>query len=248
MRLLLVLLSILVAGGSVSAADLKLLTAGAYKPAALELVAEFEKKTGHKVTIDNGTAGALQKRVAGGEYFDVLVIPPVPMASLLGNRVDESSAKELARAGIGVAVKQGAPVPDLSDVDGFKKALLAARAVAYIDPATGGSSGIYLAKLFEKLGIAEQIKAKAVLVQGGLVADRIVDGKADIALQQSSELMGVPGVQYVGPIPLDVQHYTIYSGGVSVASRNRAAADALLLALADPSNGPILKKKGLASP
>ena len=113
---------------------------------------------------------------------------------------------------------------------------------------SGGSSGIYLARLFEKLGIADQIKAKAVLVQGGLVANRIVDGKADIALQQSSELMGVPGVQYVGPIPLDVQHYTIYSGGVSVASRNRAAADALLLALSDPGNGPVLKKKGLDSP
>lgn len=247
MRVLLVLLFTLAAGGA-SAADLKLLTAGAYKSAAIEIVADFEKKTGHKVTIDTGTAGALQKRVAGGEYFDVVVIPPIPMASLLGNRVDESSAKELARAGVGLAIKQGAPVPDISGVDGFKKALLAARAIAYIDPAAGGSSGIYLAQLFQQMGIADQLKPKSVLVQGGLVADRIVDGKADIALQQSSELMGVPGVQFVGPIPLMVQNYTIYSGGVSVASGNRAAADALLLALANPENGKILKSKGLDSP
>lgn len=247
MRVLLVLLFTLAAGGA-SAADLKLLTAGAYKSAAIEIVADFEKRTGHKVTIDTGTAGALQKRVAGGEYFDVLVIPPIPMASLLGNRVDESSAKELARAGVGLAIKQGAPVPDISGVDGFKKALLAARAIAYIDPAAGGSSGIYLAQLFQQMGIADQLKPKSVLVQGGLVADRIVDGKADIALQQSSELMGVPGVQFVGPIPLMVQNYTIYSGGVSVGSGNRAAADALLLALANPENGKILKSKGLDSP
>jgi molybdate transport system substrate-binding protein len=247
MRVLLVLLFALAAGGA-SAADLKLLTAGAYKSAAIEIVADFEKKTGHKVTIDNGTAGALQKRVADGEYFDVLVIPPIPMASLLRTRVDESSAKELARAGVGMAIKQGAPVPDISEVDGFKKALLAARAIAYIDPAAGGSSGIYLAQLFQQMGIADQLKPKSVLVQGGLVADRIVDGKADIALQQSSELMGVPGVQFVGPIPLMVQNYTIYSGGVSLASRNRAAADALLLALANPENSKILKSKGLDSP
>lgn len=247
MRVLLVLLFALAAGGA-SAADLKLLTAGAYKSAAIEIVADFEKKTGHKVTIDNGTAGALQKRVADGEYFDVLVIPPIPMASLLRTRVAESSAKELARAGVGMAIKQGAPVPDISEVDGFKKALLAARAIAYIDPAAGGSSGIYLAQLFQQMGIADQLKPKSVLVQGGLVADRIVDGKADIALQQSSELMGVPSVQFVGPIPLMVQNYTIYSGGVSLASRNRAAADALLLALANPENGKILKSKGLDSP
>ena len=247
MRFLLVLLS-LFAGGNALAADIKLLTAGAYKPAALELLAEFEKKTGHKVSVETGTAGALQKRVADGVYFDVVVMPPLVMGPLLGNRLDESSAKPLARAGIGVAVKQGAPLPDLSGVDSFKKALLGARAVAYIDPAAGGSSGIYLARLFEKMGIAEQIKGKAVLVPGGLVADRLVDGKADLALQQSSELMGVPGVQFAGPIPLDVQNYTLYSGAISVASANRAAAEALMLALADPGNVPLLKKKGLDGP
>ncbi len=247
MRVLLVLLFAL-AAGSASAADLKLLTAGAYKSAAIEIVADFEKKTGHKVAIDTGTAGALQKRVAGGEYFDVVVIPPIAMAPLLRTRVDESSAKELARAGVGMAIKQGAPVPDISEVDGFKKALLAARSIAYIDPAAGGSSGIYLAQLFQQMGIADQLKPKSVLVQGGLVADRIVDGKADIALQQSSELMGVPGVQFVGPIPLMVQNYTIYSGGIALGSGNRAAAEALLLALANPENGKILKSKGLDSP
>ena len=215
---------------------------------AQEIIPAFERRTGHKVTIENDTAGNLAKRVGAGEYFDVVVMPPMLLGAFLGNRVVESSAKELARSGIGVAVKQGAPQPDIGTTDSFKSALLAARAVAYIDPASGGSSGVYLDKLFEKLGIAAQIKAKAVLVRGGLVAEKVANGEADIGLQQKSELMGVPGAVLVGPLPLMLQYYTPYSGAVSVASRNRAAADALLLELADPKNLPILKQKGLDEP
>lgn len=249
MRILLAVLFAAVAcAGGARAADLKVLSAGAYKRVALELAAEFEKKTGNKVTIENDTAGGLGKRVGAGEYFDIVIMPPLVMGPYLGNRLDESSAKALARAGIGVAVKQGAAAPDISTVDSWKQALLAARAVAYIDPASGGSSGIYLAQLFETMGIAQQLKAKSVLVKGGLVAEKIASGEADIGLQQMSELMGVPGAVLVGPIPLEVQNYTIYSGAVSVASRNRAAADALLLALADPRNLPLLKSKGLDGP
>lgn len=248
MRVFLIVLCVLAGVGPASAADLKLLTAGAFKSVALEIVPEFEKRTGHTVTIDNDTAGGLAKRVASGEYFDVVVMPPPAMAPFLGNKLVESSAKALARSGIGVAVRQGAPKPDISSVDAFKKALLAARAIAYIDPASGGSSGIYLAKLFEKMGIAPQLKPKTVLVKGGVVAEKVASGEAEIGLQQASELLAVPGAVFVGPIPLDLQNYTIYSGAVSAAARNRAAADALLLALADPGNLPLLKKKGLDGP
>ena len=248
MRIILAVLCLLAGIGSAAAADIKLLTAGAYKPVALELIPEFERRTGHKVTVENATAGALQKRIADGEYFDVVVLPPLVLGPFLGGRVVESSAKALARVGIGVGIKQGAPVPDISDVEAFKKTLLAARAVAYIDPAAGGSSGVYLAQLFEQLGIAPQLKTKSVLVPGGLVAERVVNGQADIALHQISEILAVPGAALVGPIPLEVQYYTPYSGGVSTGSRNRAAADAFLLALADPSNLPLLKKKGMDGP
>jgi molybdate transport system substrate-binding protein len=248
MRIILVVLCLFAGLGSATAADLKLLTAGAFKPAALELVPEFEKRTGHKVTIENDTAGNLGKRVGAGEYFDVVVMPPAVLGPYLGNRIVESSAKALARAGIGVAVKQGAPVPDISTVDAFKKSLLAARAIAYTDPASGGTAGTYLARLFERLGIAAELKSKSVLVKGGLAAEKVVTGEAEIALQPSSELLAVPGAMLVGPIPLEVQNYIPYSGGVSTASRNPAAADELLLMLADPKNLPILKKKGLAEP
>lgn len=248
MRIILAVLCLLAGIGSAAAADLKLLTAGAYKPVALELVPEFEKRTGHKVTVENDTAGGLARRVADGEYFDLVVMPPERMGPLLGGRIVESSAKVLARVGIGVAVKQGAPLPDISSVAAFKKTLLAARAIAYTDPASGGTGGTYLAHLFEKIGIAAELKPKTILVKGGYSAEKVASGEAEIAMQPISELLAVPGATLVGPIPLEVQHYIAYSGGVSAGSRNSAAADALLLMLADPANLPLLKKKGMAEP
>lgn len=248
MRTFLIALVAIAAIAPASAADLKLLTAGAYKSAAQALVPEFEQKTGHKVTIENDTAGALARRAAGGEYFDVLVIPPAAMAPMLGKQLVESSAKPLARVGIGVAIKQGAPVPDISTVDAWKKSLLAARAIAYTDPASGGTAGAYLANLFEKMGIAAELKPKTVLVKGGLAAEKLINGEADIAMQPASELLAVAGAQLVGPIPLDVQTYILYSGAASTASRNGAAADELLRHLGDPRNLAVLKSKGLDGP
>jgi molybdate transport system substrate-binding protein len=248
MRALLIVLFVLAAVSPVAAADLKVLTAGAYKGALLEIVPEFEARTGHKVTIDNDTAGGLAKRIAAGEPFDVVIMPPAGMAPFLGNQLVQSSAKPVARSGIGVAARQGAPKPDISSVDAWKQSLLAASSIGYVDPASGGSSGIYLAKLFEKLGIAGQLKPKSVLVKGGLVAEKVASGEAEIGMQQMSELLVVPGVVVVGPLPLDVQNYTIYGGAVSTASANPAAAQELMRTLADPSNGPLLQKKGLDGP
>ncbi len=248
MRTLLISLLAVAGIAPASAADLKLLTAGAFKSVALELVPEFEKKTGHKVTVENDTAGGVARRVAGGEYVDVVVMPPAAMAPLLGSKLVESSAKPLARVGIGVAIKQGAPVPDISTVDAFKQSLLAARAIAYTDPASGGTAGIYLARLFEKMGIAAELKPKSVLVKGGLAAEKIVSGEAEIAMQPASELLAVPGVALVGPIPLEVQNYIIYAGAVSAGARDHAAADALLAALHGPDKAALLKKKGMEGP
>src|SRR6185295_1639378 len=248
MRLLLAALFVLCDVASASAADLKLLTAGAFKSVAQELVPEFEKKTGNKVTIENDTAGALARRVAAGEYFDVVVMPPGAMAPLIGTKLVESSAKPLARVGIGVSIKQGAPVPDISTVDAFKQSLLKARAIAYTDPASGGTAGTYLANLFEKMGIAAELKPKTVLVKGGLAGEKLITGEADIAMQPSSELLAVPGTVLVGPIPLDVQTYILYSGAVSSGARDQAAADALLAALRGPDTAAVLKKKGMELP
>jgi molybdate transport system substrate-binding protein len=247
MRPLLIALA-LIAATPVGAADLKLLTAGAFKSVAQELVADFEKKTGHKVTIENDTAGGVARRVRDGEYVDVVVIPPGAMGPLLGTRLIESSAKALARVGIGVSVKEGAPKPDISTVDAFRQSLLTARAIAYTDPASGGTAGTYLANLFEKMGIAAELKPKTVLVKGGLAGEKLISGEADIAMQPASELLAVPGTVLVGPIPLEVQTYILYSGAVSTGARSQTDADALLRALWGPDKEAVLKKKGMELP
>ena len=232
-----------------SAADIKVLTAGAFKPVITALVPEFEKQTGHKVTVENDTAGALTKRISGGEAFDLVVITPGALTELTkAGKVAEGSTKPLARVAIGVAVKKGALLPDISSVAAFQNTLFAARAVAYIDPAAGGSSGIYLTQLFEKMGIADRIKAKAVLVPGGLVAERLVDDQADIAIHQISEILAVPGATLVGPIPAEIQNYTRYAGGISANAKNVPAARALLEALSAAPARELLKVKGMEAP
>ena len=253
-QLALPLLAALLMGTTAFSADIKVLTAGAYKPVILALQPDFEAQTGHRLKIENDTAGALQRRVLGGEAFDVLVITPAALAQLVqaGKVVDgsknEGATRRLARVAIGVAVKNGAALPDISTVAAFQNALLAARAVAYIDPAAGGSSGIYLSKLFETWGLADRIKARAVLVPGGLVAERVVNGQADIAIHQISEILAVPGATLVGPIPAEIQNYTVYAGGVSATAAEPAAARALLDLLAGPAAATVLRSRGMEAP
>ncbi len=231
---------------STLAAEIKVLTAGAFKPVVTAVVAGFEKQSGHKVIVENDTAGALLKRIGGGEAFDLVVLTPGALDELTkAGKVATGSATKLARVAIGVAVKRGAPLSDISTVVAFQNALLAARAVAYIDPAAGGSSGVYLTQLFEKMGIADRIKAKAVLVPGGLVALRLLNDQADIAIHQISEILAVPEATLVGPIPAEIQNYTVYAGGVSSNTKQAEAARALLAALKSESARAIMNAKGL---
>jgi molybdate transport system substrate-binding protein len=239
----------LLAAVPVFAADLKVLSAGALKPLVLAMAPAFERETGHRLVVDGDTAGALARRVQAGEAFDVLIVTRAGIDQLAqAGKVAADSAVSLARIGIGVAVKRGAPMPDVSTLAGFKKALLDARAVAYIDPAAGGSSGIYLAGLFGKLGIADEMARKAVLVPGGLVAQRLVSGDVDLALQQMSELLVVPGAVVAGPIPAEVQNDTVYAGGVSATSRDAAAAKAFLAAMTGPAARAQWDERGMRAP
>jgi len=232
-----------------SAADLKVLTAGAFKPVLLALQPALERQSGHRLVIENDTAGALQKRVAGGEAFDLVVSSPASLQAMAqAGRLGKEPPQPLAKVAIGVAVKQGAPLPDVSTVDAFRALLLAAPRVAYIDPASGGSSGIYLDDLFERWGIAPQVRAKAVLVPGGLVAQKVVDGSADVAIHQISEILAVPGAVLVGPIPAEIQNYTVYAGAVSATTNKAAAARELLAALRGPQAASVLKARGMEAP
>ena len=232
--------------GVAGAADIKVLTAGAFKQVVLALVPEFEKQSGHKVVVDNGTAGQLKKRIEGGEAFDVAVITPAVVDELTTQgKLVPGSRVNLASVGVGVVVKEGAPKPDVGTVDAFKRALLAAKSVAYIDPASGGSSGIYIDKLLEKLGIADQIRPKAKLKKGGHVADLIVSGEAELGLHQISEIVPVKGAVLVGPLPKEIQNTTTYAAGLSASAKDKSAAEALIKAFSGPAAAAVLKSKGM---
>lgn len=228
-------------------AEIKVLTAGAYKQVVLALLPAFEKQTGHKVTVVNDTVGALVKRIDGGEAFDIVVVSPGAIDDLTKKgKVAAGSRVILARVGVGVMVKEGVPRPDISSVDAFKKSLLAAKSVAYIDPASGGSSGIYLDGLFSKLGILDQIKPKAKLIHGGLVAEHVAKGEAEIGIHQISEILPVKGVTLVGPLPAEIQNYTTYAAGLGAGSKVGEPATALIKTLSGPLAEPVLKSRGMA--
>jgi molybdate transport system substrate-binding protein len=236
----------LYAAGSPSAAEVKVLTAGAFKEVVLALVPDYEKQTGNKVVVANDTAGALKKRIEGGEAFDVAIITPAVVDELTGaGKIVTGSRANIASVGVGVVVKEGAPKPDVSTVEAFKQALLAAKSVAYIDPASGGSSGIYIDKLLERLGIADQVRPKAKLKKGGHVADLIVSGEAELGLHQISEIVPVKGAALVGPLPKEIQNTTTYAAGLSASTQNKDAAQALIKTFSSPAATAILKSKGM---
>jgi molybdate transport system substrate-binding protein len=231
------------------AADVKILTTGAMKAVVLELVPQFERETGHKAVIDNDTAGGVTRRVEGGEAVDVVVNTPGGLNALAGkSKVVGDSRVNIARVGIGVVVKEGAPVPDIGSVDAFKRALLAAQSVAYIDPASGGSSGIYLSGLFDKLAIAAEIKPKAKLKKGGYIAELIANGEAELGLHQISEILPVKGVKFVGPLPAEIQNYTTYGAAVGTNAAQPDAARALIKLLTGPAADNVLKARGMERP
>ena len=242
----LIAVAVTLAAAPAFAADLKVLTTGAFKPVAADIIAQHERASGDKVTLANDTAGGLTRRLDAGEDFDVVILTPGGVDDFIRKgKIAQGTKVELARVAIGVAVKDGAPKPDISSVEKFRAALTAARKIAYIDPASGGSSGIYLAGLFDKWGVADAIKAKAVLVPGGLVAEKLVNGEADLALHQISEILAVKGATLVGPLPAEIQNYTVYAGGISATTKQADAAKKLLAALHGEGAQAVLKGKGM---
>jgi molybdate transport system substrate-binding protein len=235
-----------------AAAEIKVVSGGAFKQVLSALAAQYEKESGNKIDVIYQTVGQHLALIRSGrEDFDVAVLTPDAIDSLANDgKIVAGSRADLAKTGVGVAVKASAPVPDISTVDAFKQALLAAKSVAYIDPKAGGSSGIYVERLLERLGIADRIKAKAVLVQGGAVADHVANGEAEIGVHQISEILPVAGVKLVGPLPAEIQNYTIYAAGLGTRARDAMAAGAFLHFLASSRALPVIRAKGMeaASP
>lgn len=231
------------------AAELTVLSAGAINSVAAALTPAYEAHSGNKVVRRNDTVGGLLRRIAAGETFDVVLMSPAGLDELAKDgKIVAGSQVKLAQVGVGVGVRNGAPPPDITTVAAFKAAMLQARAVAYIDPASGGSSGIYVAKLFQTLGIADAMGPKSVLVKGGLAATAVVDGRADLVVQQISEVLAVPGITLVGPLPAAIQNQTIYAGAIASDSAAPQAARAFLDALTGPEAAKLLAEKGMTPP
>ena len=236
-------LSLLVSG-AVQAAELKLLSSGAVKEAYAELIPQFEKASGHKVSITWAGTVDIKKKIAAGEVYDLVVVAAPEMdAFLKDGKVAAGSKVDLVKSGVGVAVKAGAPKPDVSSGEALKKALMAAKSVGY----STGPSGVYLVGLFEKWGIANEIKAKAKITTPGVpVASLIRNGEAEIGFQQVSELIHEKGVNFLGALPNDVQKITTFSGGIHADAKEKDAAKALQSFLAAPTRADTLKKHGLS--
>ena len=224
--------------------EIKVLSSIATREAYLELVPQFESATGHKVVTDwAGTTAIMQRMAAGGESHDIVVISSSEMDALIKQgKIVSGSRVDLAQSGIGIAVRAGAPRPDVSTAAGLKQALLAAKTVGY----TSGPSGVYMAGLIDRMGIGAEVKPKHRGVpSGGTIGTIVASGDADIGFQQVSELVHIPGVDYIGPLPPDVQCVTIFSSGLQSGAPQPEAAKALVTFLTTPAAKAVMRKHGL---
>jgi len=227
-------------------AEIKVLASGAIKEAAFELFPQFEKVSANKVAVTWAGTVDIKKKIAAGEVFDlVIVASPEVDAFLNDGKFVKGSKVDLVKSSVGVAVKAGAPKPDLSSGEAVKKAVLAAKSVGY----STGPSGVYMQTLFEKMGIADQVKAKATITKPGTtVASVIRSGEAEIGFQQVSELIHEAGIDFLGPIPAEIQKVTVFSSGISTGAKAQTEARALQKFLTAPAAAPVIKKHGLERP
>jgi molybdate transport system substrate-binding protein len=241
------LLCFLFAGGALSAQQIKVMTSGAFTAAYREIVPQFEHKTKYKVVTSygasmGGAADSIPVRIARGEPVDVVILARAGLDQLVKEgKVLPDSCVDLVRSKIGMAVRAGAPKPDIVTLEAFKKTLLEAKSIGYSDSA----SGVYIStELFQRLGIADQVLPKSKRY-GGQVGLPIARGEAEIGFQQISELLPVPGIDIVGPLPPGAQKVTLFSAGIATDSHYADAARTLIEFFKLPQVAGIIKKTGL---
>jgi molybdate transport system substrate-binding protein len=240
--------SLLWLAGAASAAEVRVMISGGLTAAYKVLVPEFERATGHKVVTAYGpsmgtTVNAIPVRLERGEPADVLIMVGYALGDLVKQgKVVADSRVDLVKSPIGVAVKSGAPKPDISSAETLKRALLAAKTIAYSDSA----SGVYVStEMFAKLGIADEMKDKARKIPATPVGEIVARGDAEIGFQQISELKPVAGIDIVGPLPEELQKITVFSAGIASVSKEPAAGKALIQFLASPAARPIIVNSGM---
>lgn len=227
-------------------AEIKVLSSIATKEAYLELVPQFESATSHQVSTTWAGTTAIMQRMAAGECYDLIIISSTELEELIRQgKIVAGSRVDLAKSGIGIAVRAGTPRPDVRSSAGLKQALLAAKTIGY----TSGPSGVYMAGLIEKMGIAAEVKPKHRGVpSGGTIGTIVASGGAEIGFQQVSELVHIPGIDYIGPLPPDIQCVTVFSCGLQAGASQREAAKALMGFLTTPAAKNVMTKHGLETP
>jgi molybdate transport system substrate-binding protein len=220
--------------------DIKILSTHAVQEVLRELGPMFERASGFSLKIDYDPANVLKRRIEGGTSFDVVIVtqPMIDELALQG-KVRRETCTDIGRSGLGIAVRQGAAKPNITTVDAFRRSVLAARSLVR---SKEGTSGLYFETLLDRLGIADAMRDKIVLGPSGRIAELVARGEAEMAVQQIPELLPVKGVQYVGPLPAELQLYTVFAAGVGSAAKDRAAAKAFV---DTPSTVALFKANGL---
>jgi molybdate transport system substrate-binding protein len=226
--------------GGASAAEITLLCSNALKSVIEELGPQFEKATGHKLKTEYGSTGPLKAQIEKGQFFDVAILGVEATDDLIKRGLLATGSRaDIARSGMGVAIRKGAAKPDLGTAQAFKQSLLKASTIAYSD---GGLTGIYLKGLFERLGIAEELKPKLRFGRG---AEMVGEGKAEIGITQISEILPVASAEFAGPLPPEIQQHTIFPAAIGASAAQAEAGKALLKFLKSPDAAKVLKARGL---
>ena len=234
---------------SAIAKDLVVFSVGAVKSALSTLAPQWEARTGHRLNITYAAAGDLRKKLAAGERADILILPLENFAAVEKEGLSEASARrDLGAVGIGVAVKAGAKLPDISSEEGLKRALLDAKSVTFMDPARGTSGKHFDEVVLPKLAIRDAVRAKAVLGEGGMIAEKVARGEVEMAFHQMTEMLPVTGITIAGLLPPSLQKTTIYSGAVMKAAKSPVEAADLLTFLSAGEGRAAFLAKGFTAP
>ena len=244
------LIGIVTLSSAAFGAEIRVFCTFGLQRAITQLAPQFERETGNKLIMTFGPTGGVAARAKNGEPFDVVIVSKAAMADLVKlGKVVEQGRTDVARVGISVAIRRGGSRPDISSVESFKAALLAAKSISYTNPVDGGFSGVYFAELIKRLGIAEKLAPKTKLAPGGTSSGALVaSGEAEIVIQTTSDLLTTSGIDIVGPLPAEIQNYTVISAGIGAKAADPAAAKRLILLLSSPAAYPVLRETGLEPP
>lgn len=225
-----------------NAAEIKVLSTIGVRSLLQELAPQFERATGHKLTLSFDVANALKRRIDAGESYDVAILTVPVMEELIKQgKIVADSRVVVARGGMGLAVRTGAPKPDIVSTEGFKRTLLGAKSITYPKE---GLTGIHMGKVMDRLGIAQVMGAKTTLTAAGSPAELVARGEVELAAHLIPELLAVSGVELIGPLPAEMQIFIVLPGGVSSGALQPQAARYLLNYLTGPAVAPVIKSKG----